>query len=320
MRVISQLLLTFLLTGCWQIAFVAAAVALSARLLRQSAMRLQHLLWVSALVLSFCLPFVTSVFVSSDGTFASAVRLQQSSAFPVPIGLPEADQANAFKPLPNTNSAVRINGNLAAVLLTLYVLFLGYRGVRLFRAWQRTRRIKRSARIVELSESLRRIIEECQTAFQITPVSVHCSNSVSVPITVGVRKPLVILPEELLREADDEVLASSIGHEIVHVRRRDYLLNLIYEFLYLPLSFHPAAALVRRRINQTRELCCDELVADRLVQADVYARSLVRLAGSAPQLRNLAPTTSVGIADADILEVRIMSLLNRSETSGPGKK
>jgi len=46
----------------------------------------------------------------------------------------------------------------------------------------------------------------------------------------------------------------------------------------------------------------------------------VRLAGSAPLWRNLAPTTTVGIADADILEVRIMSLLNRSETSGRGKK
>src|SRR6202171_2587092 len=186
-------------------------------------------------------------------------------------------------------------------------LSLGYRGVRLFRAWQRTRRIKRSARIVELSESLQRIIEECQIAFQITPFSVLCSDSVCVPITVGVRKPLVILPEELLREADDDILASAIGHEIVHVWRRDYLLNLIYEFLYLPLSFHPAAALVRRRINQTRELLCDELVTERLLKADVYARSLVRLAGSAP-LRGLAPTTTVAIADADILEVRIMSL------------
>ena len=53
MRVISQLLLTFLLNACWQIAFVAAAVALCGRLLRHTAIRYRHLLWVSALVLSF---------------------------------------------------------------------------------------------------------------------------------------------------------------------------------------------------------------------------------------------------------------------------
>lgn len=67
-----------------------------------------------------------------------------------------------------------------------------------------------------------------------------------------------------MREADTDVLTSAIGHELVHVLRRDYLLNLAYELIYLPLSFHPAAALVRRRINQTRELSCDELVTEKL--------------------------------------------------------
>jgi beta-lactamase regulating signal transducer with metallopeptidase domain len=89
------------------------------------------------------------------------------------------------------------------------------------------------------------------------------------------------------------------------------VLNLIYELLFVPISFHPAAALLRRRVRQTRELCCDELVAERILNAEVYARSLVRLASSAPPLRRLSVTTTVGIADADILEARIMSLLKK---------
>ena len=83
-------------------------------------------------------------------------------------------------------------------------------------------------------------------------------------------------------------------------------------YLFVPISFHPAAALLRRRVKQTRELCCDELVAERILNAEVYARSLVRLAGSAPPLRRLSVTTTVGIADADILEARIMSLLKKT--------
>jgi beta-lactamase regulating signal transducer with metallopeptidase domain len=97
----------------------------------------------------------------------------------------------------------------------------------------------------------------------------------------------------------------------VHIGRRDYLLNLIYELLYIPLSFHPASGLIRRFIKQTRELCCDELVAQRIITPEAYARCLVKLAGSAPTLRRLSVTTTVGIADADILEARIMSLLKR---------
>src|SRR6185503_14008455 len=78
-----------------------------------------------------------------------------------------------------------------------------------------------------------------------------------------------------------------------------------------PLSFHPAAALLRRRVRETRELCCDELVAERILSAEIYARSLVKLASPAPPLRRLSVTTTVGIADADILEARIMSLLKK---------
>jgi uncharacterized membrane protein YkoI len=110
-------------------------------------------------------------------------------------------------------------------------------------------------------------------------------------------------------------LLSALGHELVHVSRRDYALNLLYEIIYLPLSFHPAAAVLRRRIKETRELCCDELVAKKLLAPEVYARSLVRLVGSVPLARRPAPDTTIGITDADILEVRIMSLLRTSKLS-----
>jgi hypothetical protein len=118
----------------------------------------------------------------------------------------------------------------------------------------------------------------------------------------------------LLRETDRGVLTAAIGHELVHVLRRDYLLNLIYELISLPLSFHPATALVKRRIRETRELGCDELVTDKLLDAAVYARSLVHLAGSAINLSRPGATITVGVADADILEERVMTILRRPKT------
>src|SRR6185436_1979773 len=92
-----------------------------------------------------------------------------------------------------------------------------------------------------------------------------------------------------------------------------YVLNLVYELVFVFLSFHPVAALLRKRIKQTRELLCDELVADRVLEPDVYARSLVTLARAAPPLRRLSVNATVGIADADLLEVRVMSLMKKSK-------
>jgi TonB family protein len=122
--------------------------------------------------------------------------------------------------------------------------------------------------------------------------------------------PIIVLPESLLEQTDRDLLLSAIGHELVHVARRDYLWNLIFETTYLPLSFHPAVVLVRRRIRQTRELCCDEIVAAKLLNAETYAHSLMRLIGSAPLSPRLISDTTIGLNQSDILEVRIMSLLN----------
>ena len=171
-------------------------------------------------------------------------------------------------------------------------------------------------------QCLTQIVERCATAIKMNAVNVRlCSTeSVSVPITIGMFNPVIILPRQLLNEGNDEVLTSAIGHELIHVQRRDYAFNLAYELLFLPLSFHPAAALIRRRIRQTRELSCDELVAERILNAEVYARSLVQLASSAPTPRRLSVTTTVGIADADILEARIMSLLSKTKMDTPRKR
>jgi TonB family protein len=322
MRVISQLLLTFTLNACWQVALIAGIAALCRWLVRGTAMRYQHALWVAGLAVSIGLPLGTSAWVERERIFASETMQTQEAGAGIsdpmiPIHINQGTTSRAsFK----GDSEIKINGKLATLLLVAYGLFLFYRTARLFRAWQRTYRIKQSAKPVEPTDGLRKIIERCQRAFPGTPVRIFSSDSVLVPVTVGVLNPIVILPKQLLSDGDDELLTSAVGHEVVHIRRRDYLLNLIYECVCLPISFHPGAMLIRRRINQTRELCCDEEVADRLLKADVYARSLVRLAGSAKPLGKLAPTTTVGIADADILEVRIMSLLKRSEGGMRGRK
>jgi uncharacterized membrane protein YkoI len=181
----------------------------------------------------------------------------------------------------------------------------------------KTMSIARRAHSYDLAGELQTIIHACQAAIGVTNARVLFSTTVPVPITVGTFRPFVILPEELRGENRPDLLKSAIGHELVHVFRRDYLLNLIYELLYLPLSFHPAAALIRRRIHQTRELRCDEVVTERLLNAEVYARSLVQLAGSAlPPGRHITNVT-VGINDADILEERIMTMLRKPRTNIP---
>jgi hypothetical protein len=105
---------------------------------------------------------------------------------------------------------------------------------------------------------------------------------------------------------------------MAHVRRRDYLVNLICEFVLLPLVFHPAAWLLKRRIEETCELACDEAAAGLLLSPPEYARSLVNLAQSiAPRASAFSPRYTLGVFDANILEERIMRLLDNRPQESP---
>jgi beta-lactamase regulating signal transducer with metallopeptidase domain/uncharacterized membrane protein YkoI len=328
MRSLVQLLLTILLNACWQVAVVTLFAAGCSWLLRGTAAWCRHTVWVAAMVISLCLPIISALnkIERSPNSKTVVTHSDAEEPFTRPSELPEIEKTQpaastlyvasvAPARQPELRVPISVNRNLATLLVALYAAFVLYRGVKLLRAWRRTTAIMRTARPTQVSTRAAAIIAKCQTAIGVKHVSVVCSNSVHLPITAGVFKPLIILPEELLRETDEDILLSAIGHELVHVSRRDYILNLVYEFIYLPLSFHPAAALLRRRIKQTRELCCDELVAGKLLTPDLYARSLVRLVSSVPLARRLAPDTTIGITDADILEVRIMSLLKISKFS-----
>jgi len=316
MRISSQLLLTFLLNACWQIALIAAFASIGSRIIRDASIRFRHAIWLGALVLSFIVPVITaSRFQLDTIPVSTPAQIEQG---PPTIGqrtiTTESSLATRSAP-----AVFLLGRTMGLFLLISYLLFVVYRSFKLALAWRMTRQLRLSAIEINLNDRVEDIVRTCEAALSssVKPnkVAVLSSNSVPVPITVGLFRPVIILPNELVLNSNHELLLSAIGHEFIHVARRDYLFNLICEVLYVPISFHPAAALIRRRIKQTRELCCDELVAELIVNPEVYARSLIKLASSAPTLRRLSVSTTVGIADADILEARIMSLLRKTKTN-----
>jgi beta-lactamase regulating signal transducer with metallopeptidase domain len=321
MRLSSGLLLTFLFNAFWQIALIVGFASLGSWLLRNSSARHRHQVWATALCLAFLVPAFTT----------SRTLIDNISQPNTPITFERQSEAlfvnEAVPPLPETEtsalaSTFKINQSLGLTILGIYFAFLLYSIFKLIQAWQTTRTIRRRATEIEPNDSVAEVINRCELEFgtRAGSVKVFRSETLPVPVTTGLFNPVIILPESLLREENVELLTSAIGHEFVHVARKDYLLNLIYELLFIPISFHPAAALLRRRVRETRELCCDELVAERILNAEVYARSLVRLASPATPLRRLSVTTTVGIADADILEARIMSLLKKPNLNTRWKK
>ena len=312
MTSVSQTVLFFLLNAAWQASLVGLLALATDRMLRGSTARLRHALWVSALAICAALTLSSTLRIQPAPASLPAHVSSEAENIPVETAATSSLSSNPQKPQRMLLPVVSFKMPLALAVSGLYALLLLYRGARLFRAWSRTRAIHRSAHRIELPSSVTQALERCQSILGPRQVMVLASSQVAVPVTTGAMRPVVILPESLLREGDLPLLLSAVGHEAAHIARRDYLLNLVYELISLPLWFHPAMRLVLRRIRQTRELRCDEMVTERLLEPRMYAQSLVQLAGAALPFGRPAATITVGIADTDILEDRIMRILKNS--------
>jgi hypothetical protein len=129
----------------------------------------------------------------------------------------------------------------------------------------------------------------------------------------------VVLPEPLVKTASDDELRAAISHELAHIQRHDYLLNIFYELISLPVAFHPCVFWMKRQIERTREAACDEMAACCLPSPTGYARALVSLARALPQppLAAAATSPALGVFDGNNLEERIMQLLDQRPRLNP---
>jgi beta-lactamase regulating signal transducer with metallopeptidase domain len=309
LKPIEDFVLNFMVNALWQPVLVAAIAVLCLRLLlRRASAQHHYVVWAAALILSVLWPFWSAL--------PDRIDPLKSAIPPVAINLSALGMSPALQAIPPAagNSSVNNSSTLRnlpfkSIFTSLFLLFILYRLLRLGRAWSATRAIRKSAIPVVISERLEKVMDHCRQALGVGDVSLLCTPSVMVPVTLGWRKPAIILPAQLASGASPELLTAALGHEMTHIRRRDYAWNILFELLFLPISFHPAAALVKRRINETRELACDETVGELVMDAHDYARSLVGLANSVSL--SSRPTYILGVDDADILERRIMKLVEK---------
>ena len=138
-------------------------------------------------------------------------------------------------------------------------------------------------------------------------VQVLESSAVAVPVLVGWIRPAVVFPVAALAGLSPAQIEALLAHELAHVLRHDYLVNLLQSFAEVVLFYHPAVWWLSRRIRTERELCCDDLavgVCDRLV----YATALTDLAAMRYSRVALAAT------GGDLL-ARVRRILGREEPS-----
>jgi beta-lactamase regulating signal transducer with metallopeptidase domain len=203
--------------------------------------------------------------------------------------------------------------SLTTLVLLLWTIGVVALSVRLLGGWLTARRVAR--RVMQpAAPEVQAMVSRLASRLNVRRiVRVVESASVRVPIMIGWLKPVVILPTAVASGFAPDQVEALIVHELAHVRRHDYLVNLLQTMVETALFYHPAVWWVSKRVRAERELCCDDVavtICDRLV----YARALSDLAEMA------APHLAMAASNGSLVE-RVRRILGRpsvESTSGAG--
>ncbi len=258
-----------------------------------------------------------ALFLMAALPFATAYRLMNRAAGPVkPVAPVIAERAvshppNLVAPAPGTvsrtapvglraGSAGEARRSGVSLLPWIFRLWLaGVAALSLFHlgGWRRVRRLPRQGRLVgqELQELARGLGSRLGIH---RAVALLESTAISVPMVVGWLRPVVLIPASVLTGLPPHQLAAVLAHELAHVRRHDYLVNLLQAAVETLLFYHPAVWWVSAQVRRERESCCDDLAVAICGDRLGYARALLSLEG----LRAPAPPLALAASGGSLVE------------------
>lgn len=206
------------------------------------------------------------------GLLLSGLSAPVSSVSVARAGVSEAHWSWAlnFTSTPHFSEILRGLCRAYALILALFLLSF------CAKFW-RLRTLLRASR--PASESLSSLFDSIRSSSQAPRCELRLVQGLFSPAATGWWRPKIMMPDEFLSRLDTPQLVSILRHELMHVRRRDYLWDRLATLGCYLVFFHPAAWLLRRQLRWDRELACDNGSVDRSDTCRLeYAACLTTLA------------------------------------------
>ena len=283
-----------------ELAVLALVVLAASRLLPIKSPALRHLLWVVVL-----LKPIVAVAVSSPFTlftpFTPLGPLVESGRDALAFLAVEPPVHAAAFPIVATSSVGLTAAGWGAILwMAGAALLIGRIMIGQGILW----RLRRQAQVQRggpLFDALRQARQE----FDCYPrVEVATSPSIGSPMALGILRPIIVFPADLVDKLRADELSLILMHELAHVRRCDNLVLLLHRLVAAVLFFHPAVWLCGRMLRREAEQACDDLVVCATGRGKAYARGLAHVAERAshfnPLVRRIPTMNAFAAAESDL--------------------
>jgi beta-lactamase regulating signal transducer with metallopeptidase domain len=267
------------LNSLWQAAALAVAAWILMRLRPGLSAATRVAIWWGVLLITALLPFISYTLQSRpeaaiERIASPPVVLQQHTQDASPAPAVSSREAAIPAPLSRLRPLELQPGLWPLALVALWLAAVLWQATRL--AWSYRHLLGLKRRAIEPSPKLQAVFD--RTARQAArPVRLLVSSEILSPMAAGFRHPAVILPQELLADLSPVELEHVLLHELGHVARFDDWTNLAGRLVGTLFPLHPVAIWILHRIEEDREVACDEWVVASTGEARPYANSLARL-------------------------------------------
>jgi uncharacterized protein (TIGR03435 family) len=295
-----------LLHFLWQGVFIAILYAAARRIAaRTSSPQMRYLLACGALAAMIAAPPVTWELMRPPGASPEAtyrIRSAPQSASSTGIA--------TTTPLPDSVRATVPGAQSEQFLFWVVMVWLAGAmvfWVRLAGGWMVAARM-RSMLVRRAPPAWQEILRKLGAQIGLSrPVRLLVSALVQTPMVVGWLRPVVLVPVGALGGLPAHYMEVLLLHELAHIRRHDYLINILESLAESVLFYHPAVWWVSGHIREERELCCDDVAVSISGDALTYARALAQLEAYQP-----AHLSAAMAATGGSLANRIARLLGQS--------
>lgn len=266
-----------LLHFVWQGAVIGAGAGTGLWLLRDATSDARYTMASAALILMLLSPVVTAALLSSPSGSMMAAPLTTSPAFS-PRATPDAPlNVGTGKQL---TGAVDVRPGLVQILraiVTMWLIGVAMLLVRLSGGWWRVRALQCAALTAPPSRWQPAADRLAQRLGLRRLVHITESNAVDTPVAIGWWRPVIMLPLAALSGLTSAQIDAILTHELAHIRRHDYLVNVLQLVTETLLFYHPAVWWVSHHMRIEREGCCDAVVVDLCGDPLDYAAALTHL-------------------------------------------
>ena len=266
-----------LLHFCWQAGAIAIVYKLTDMVVARNRTQARYVLALVALLAMLGASIGTLAY--EENSYRQTAVLAAGSASSVRPALQIIPRPLAVIDMPSAprHAAKLLAGDVMPYLDLLWLAGVVCLSLRTIGGWWLIRRLRHSA-LQKAPHTLRIGLDRIRLQMGVPRFAdLRLSSRVAGPLTVGVIRPLILLPITALTSLSPEQLEVVLAHELAHIRRADYFWNILQTMIETLFFFHPAVWWISRRLRDQRELCCDDIAVETCQDPAVYATALLRL-------------------------------------------